>query len=77
MSYREENGNVILTMSGEDYSSLLIYLGFAFGGAIAKGKDCPLNTDRMLALLNRLNEGNPSYRPYELPETRAKGKHET
>ncbi len=54
MSYREENGQVILTMSREDWQNLLITLGYA-----AEYREC-------YALLNRLNEGNPNYIPYQV-----------
>lgn len=66
MSYREENGQVVLTMSQEDYAALLKRLATAAGydarfyGTEALG--------RHLALLNRLNEGNPNYTPYEVPD---------
>ena len=63
MSYREENDQVILTMSREDYQMLLIVLGYATGGAI---KDAWTPASRMFELTNRLNEGNPNYQPYEV-----------
>ena len=47
MSYSEENGQVTLTISREDYDCLLMCLGSA-----------------ALELVNRLNQGNPNYRPY-------------
>lgn len=61
MSYSEENGKVVLTMSREDYEMLLIVLGYATGAAI---KDDWTPVRRMFELTNRLNKGNPSYRPY-------------
>ena len=59
MSYREENGQVVLTMSREDYDKVLK----VFAAATAK-----LFPDTMwiLKLLNRLNEGNPNYTPYQV-----------
>lgn len=56
MSYREEDGQVILSMSREDYKRLLTALG---------GTSCPVpwNRDNHVRFLNRLNEGNPNYRP--------------
>ena len=62
MSYREENGQVILAMSREDFGSLCFWLGIAAGHMMAKGE----KIDRIGALLNRLNEGNPNYRPYQV-----------
>jgi hypothetical protein len=61
MSYREENGSVILTMSREDYDRLLLALGFAARRAL-KTRDWRLN---IFELLNRLNQGNPHFTPYE------------
>jgi hypothetical protein len=66
VSYREENGQVILTLSWEDYQNLLITIGYAAGSMNTNGdqrwyRECYL-------LLNRLNSGNPSYTPYQLPE---------
>lgn len=58
MSYREENGQVILTMSPEDYSRLLVALEFALADPFTR-----LSTNE---LLNRLNQGNPHYTPYQV-----------
>ena len=65
MSYSEENGQVILTMSREDYNLLLIVLGYATGGAI---KDHWIPAERMFELTNRLNQGNPNFTPYQVGE---------
>jgi len=62
MSYSEQDGNVVLTMSREDYQMLMIVLGYATGGAI---KDAWTPASRMFELTNRLNEGNPNYKPYQ------------
>jgi hypothetical protein len=64
MSYREENGQVVLTMSREDYQSLIYKLGVAGAAAL---NHSPENFRRELEFMNRLNEGNPNYRPYEVP----------
>jgi hypothetical protein len=63
MSYREENGQVILSMSREDYDALLIRLGLAAG--VAATCDKALFAEHV-KMLNRLNEGNPNYRPYQV-----------
>lgn len=65
MSYREENGQIVLTMSREDYDVVLLRLGMAAGLAMSRYGAEHLN--RHLATLNRLNEGNPNYTPYALP----------
>lgn len=60
MSYREENGQVVLTMSREDYERVLLRLGTALGSNF--GRNIRLADE--LSFLDRLNEGNPNYRPY-------------
>jgi hypothetical protein len=64
MSYREENGQVVLTMSVEDYQRVLMIFGAASMTRLTEL--IPLGD--ILNLLNRLNEGNPNYRPYEVAE---------
>ena len=59
MSYCEENDQVILTMSREDYDMLQMLLGYATSRATRRFK-----LDRIFELLNRLNQGNPNYTPY-------------
>lgn len=60
MSYREENGQVIITMSREDYQRVLMLLGA--GAASEK----IISWNKSCALMNRLNEGNPNYTPYQV-----------
>ena len=62
MSYREENGQVILTMSREDYNLLLIYLGDAAGHHFDTGPQAKPSWE----FLKRLNSGNPNYTPYQV-----------
>jgi len=64
MSYHEENGQVVLTMSRDDYDAVLIRLGIAAGYLSQQRDDDAFR--RTCALLNRLNEGNPHYIPYEV-----------
>lgn len=58
MSYAEKDGQVVLTMSREDYDIMLM----ALGAFTAYSYD----RERILALVNRLNEGNPNWMPYVL-----------
>lgn len=60
MSYREENGQVVLTVSREDYDLILMALGAWTAQTWEKGND------QMFRFLNRLNEGNPHYAPYRV-----------
>lgn len=67
--YREENGQVILTMSREDYERLIFRLGMAAGYASKCGGALGEQLRQDLAFMNRLYEGNPHYTPY-LVETK-------
>lgn len=60
MSYKEIDGKVQLTMTKGDYLYLLTALG------IATGAVGPAAQKSLLLALNRINEGNPDYKPYEL-----------
>lgn len=64
MSYREQDGQVVLTMSREDWQHVLLTFGYAAG---AMGNVGDENSRRgVFKLLNRLNEGNPNYTPYQV-----------
>jgi hypothetical protein len=65
MSYSERDGQVILTMSREDYGSLIGILGSALLPYVLHGGP---RFDAIVALANRLNEGNPNYTPYQTGE---------
>lgn len=62
---QNQDGNVVITMTPDDWERLLMQLGIAAGSV---GSNARL---RSLALLNRLNAGNPNYTPYQQvePET--------
>jgi hypothetical protein len=64
MSYKEQDGQVILTLSREDYDALLIRLGAAAAVMISQGG----SVDRELGFINVLNAGNPNYTPYRVSE---------
>lgn len=61
MSYSESNGQVILTMSREDYEALLYWLGLAAGTTY-------YDVENIGLLMNRLNSGNPHYTPYQVED---------
>jgi hypothetical protein len=66
--YTEDNeGNVVLTISRNDYNTLLLCLGFAAGSAIKEGT--PPMAHSFLKLANSINVGNPDWTPYETAET--------
>lgn len=66
MAYREENGQVVLTMSREDYERVLMICGIAAGLSMGSGRNLLFTANEIAALVNRLNEGNPNYTPYEV-----------
>ena len=59
MSYSEENGQVVLRMSREDYE-LLMTLSWDDRDLTAE--------EEYRKMANRLNEGNPRYTPYRVEE---------
>ena len=67
MSYSEENGQVVLKMSKEDFDKLLMTFAAATVGMRRMGAD----VDGLLLLLNRLNSGNPHYTPYQVEEKKS------
>jgi len=74
MSYREENGQVVLTMSREDYVRLLFRLGAGFGAWLHSHSDrFPDIVRDELAFINRLNEGNPNYTPQKVADAHTDG----
>lgn len=62
MSYSEKDGQVILTMSKDDYDRLMIYLGLGISSLLARGSELR----EMLECHNRVNAGNPKYVPYKV-----------
>jgi len=65
MSYTiDSSGNVVLRLSCSDYEKLLLCLSAVTAPVIACNLMGDLNT--MLAFMNRLNEGNPNWTPYQV-----------
>jgi hypothetical protein len=62
MSYREENGKVILTLTREDFENLMATLSSATASFLVRRADL----EKIGGLVNRLNEGNPDYKPYQV-----------
>jgi hypothetical protein len=72
VSWKREGDTVTLTMSREDWDRLLMVLGVATAAA-RKGLS-PLTYGSTLALVNRLNDENPEFRPYEVPAPAAEAR---
>lgn len=62
MSYSEQDGQVVLTMSREDYDQLLLSIG-ALMILRMQYKD---EIGKLFELVNRLNQGNPNFTPYKV-----------
>jgi hypothetical protein len=58
-------GNVVITMTVDDWQVWLFYLGFAIGSAQQDGDR--ITARKLVELANRVNAGNPHYRPYQVP----------
>jgi hypothetical protein len=66
LSYREENGQVVLSMPVQEYEHLMICLGIAT--AVMERLGIPVGG--MLRVINRLNEGKPDYIPYAVQSSK-------
>jgi len=64
--YREENDQVILTMSREDYERILRLCAIATAASKNAVRNLLFTESDVIALLNRLNQGNPNYTPYQV-----------
>jgi hypothetical protein len=70
MSYREEEGQVVLTMSREQFDRLLMVFAMATMKGMQFRSDFPRAVENTMELLNQLNEGNPDYTPYQVAEVK-------
>lgn len=67
MSFTGDGPRVTLEMSSDDYGAILVLLGVATGVLSQQGD--MKGFWAAIGVINRINEGNPSFRPYEIPET--------
>lgn len=56
---------IVLRLSVDDYDRLLIMMGFATGAAFKKDVHMAY---QFVDLVNRINRGNPKFRPYAIPK---------
>lgn len=63
MFTKTDNG-VCIEMSEDDFSLLLLTIGFAAGAQHQRNDKRSFN--RSLKLANTINEGNPNWKPYEI-----------
>lgn len=74
MSYSEENGQVVLRMSREDYEALnrSLYTRCSLHSSLSRSAEVRLEELRELCeFLDRLNSGNPNYTPYRVEEKKS------
>jgi hypothetical protein len=64
VSYSEENGIVTLKISRDDYDRIMFRLGAALGACHWR------SMDEELRFINRINEGNPNFTPYQIAENK-------
>jgi hypothetical protein len=69
--YTQQGERVTLDMTRDDYDKLMLMLGYATGAANMAGELTLFWS--WLRLANELNNGNPNFRPYEIPEEFRRG----
>ena len=70
----DSNENIVLTMTKEDYTYLLLAIGYATGTVSSFKESYIASVEATLdgglrktfiELINRLNQGNPQFTPYK------------
>jgi hypothetical protein len=69
--YSEEDGHVVLRLTREDYNLLMITFVYATATSF-RNPGRAIGADAILALVNRVNEGNPHFAPYPIPGERVR-----
>ena len=64
--YLRDRTTVTLTMTVEEYDTVMILLGYGMACAKRNGDEDLFRSWRRLC--NSLNKGHPNYVPYEVPE---------
>ena len=59
------NGDIQLTMTLDDWKLLVVTLGYG-GGALVREGDLKV-FHKQMAMMNRINAGNPHWTPYDIP----------
>lgn len=67
MPFLRNGDRVVIDISEDDYGSLMILLGYATG-AIGKDKSDAMRLKTSLDLVDRINDGNDRYIPYNYPD---------
>jgi hypothetical protein len=62
--YQEQDNHVIITMTYDEWNSLLMLMGVAYGHCLSS---IPEMLPIVLRLIDSMNEGNPRYTPYGVP----------
>jgi hypothetical protein len=66
MTLNENTNTFTITLTGDEFSQLLILLGYAVGAAFQNGNRQMAHS--FLRLTNRINRDNRNYKPYGVPE---------
>jgi hypothetical protein len=66
MNYTQNGERVTLDMSQSEFNELVLILGYAAGAANQEGDRRMFY--RLIAFANAVNEQNPNWRRYEIPE---------
>jgi hypothetical protein len=64
--YTENGDKVVITLSHSDYNGLLLALGYAVGAAVKINERHVAQS--FLRLANTINDGNPDWEPYFVPD---------
>ena len=74
MYTESSDGKVLLTLDHSEYNTLLLALGYALGSAV-KINEKPM-AESFLRLANTINDGNPDWQPYYVPDEETGELHE-
>jgi hypothetical protein len=62
---KRENERIQIDISVDEWGNLLLLMGYALA---ARRKQTGIMPWHWLRLINSINEGNPQFTPYEIPE---------
>lgn len=65
MTYTKQGETITLTMTQDDYETLLLVVGIAAGSSFLPNRALFW---RLMQFANEMNTGNPQFTPYEIPE---------
>ncbi len=66
MAFRREGDDIYLKLTADQYDMVLVALGMAAG--LAARENHPKGYRCWLRVADEINEGNPQWQPYNVPE---------